>query len=108
MFILLFADTFVTILTALSFCGVSGALSSGSLDAWFVDEHYRQHPDSNLQRSLAVIEVSGLQARASAQFSEVFCLRPSDHSLHDCFRSASTRQTSWFPLRWRSSALSIL
>jgi MFS family permease len=60
MFILLFADSFVTTLTALGFCGVSGALNSGSLDAWFVDEHYRQHPDSNLQRSLAVIEVSVL------------------------------------------------
>jgi MFS family permease len=60
MIILLFADSFVTILTAFSFYGVSRALNSGSLDAWFVDEHYRQYPEGNLQQSLAVIEVSVL------------------------------------------------
>jgi MFS transporter, DHA1 family, quinolone resistance protein len=32
--------------------GVSRALSSGSIDAWFVDEFKREHPGGNLQKAL--------------------------------------------------------
>jgi MFS family permease len=34
--------------------GVARALSSGSIDAWFVDEFKREHPGGNLQKALGV------------------------------------------------------
>jgi MFS family permease len=37
--------------------GVARALSSGSMDAWFVDEFALHHPDGNLQQALAKANV---------------------------------------------------
>lgn len=37
--------------------GAARALSSGTMDAWFVDEYTRVEPDGNLQRALAVVGV---------------------------------------------------
>jgi MFS family permease len=62
--ILMAADSFFTILLAFSFYSVSRALNSGSLDAWFVDEHQRQFPDRDLQKPLALIEISVLAGLA--------------------------------------------
>jgi DHA1 family quinolone resistance protein-like MFS transporter len=37
--------------------GVARALSSGSIDAWFVDEFNREHPGGNLQKALGTANV---------------------------------------------------
>ncbi len=57
LFTLLFAHSFMPVLIAFIVYGVSRALDSGSLDAWFVDEFKLQYPDKNLQRPLALIDV---------------------------------------------------
>lgn len=54
---MLTAWNFVTMMIAFCFMGVARALSSGSLDAWFVDEFQRIHPEGNLQPALARIGV---------------------------------------------------
>ncbi len=59
---LLFVSSFSGVMAALIVYGISRALNSGSMDAWFVDEFNRVSPDGNLQRALAVIEVAVLIA----------------------------------------------
>ena len=54
---LLVAWDFLTMSLGFAFMGVASALSSGSLDAWFVDEFHRIEPDGNLQQALARIGV---------------------------------------------------
>ncbi|MCG8571723.1 MAG: MFS transporter [Spirochaetes bacterium] len=54
---LLFAFNFWTIGLGIAFLAASRALSSGSLDAWFVDEFNKVgHPD-NLQKALAKVNI---------------------------------------------------
>ncbi len=50
---LLVSWDFTTVLLAVILNGAARALSSGTIDAWFVDEFKREHPDGNLQASLA-------------------------------------------------------
>lgn len=52
---MLIAWNFGTMMIAFCFMGIARALSSGSLDAWFVDEFQRVEPDGNLQQALARI-----------------------------------------------------
>ena len=52
---MLAAWNFGTMMVAFFFMGVARALSSGSLDAWFVDEFQRIDPEGNLQQALARI-----------------------------------------------------
>jgi DHA1 family quinolone resistance protein-like MFS transporter len=51
--LVLFAWNFFTFAIAFLFLGVARAFSSGSMDAWFVDEFNLQQPGGNLQRALA-------------------------------------------------------
>jgi DHA1 family quinolone resistance protein-like MFS transporter len=44
---------FITIVLVVVLNGTARALSSGTIDAWFVDEFKRQHPSGNLQEALA-------------------------------------------------------
>jgi DHA1 family quinolone resistance protein-like MFS transporter len=44
---------FITVILAVVVNGAARALSSGTIDAWFVDEFKREYPDGNLQASLA-------------------------------------------------------
>ena len=50
---LLMSWDFATIMFAVVLNGAARALSSGTIDAWFVDEFKRLHPDGDLQASLA-------------------------------------------------------
>ena len=54
---MLIAWNFVMMVIAFFFMGSARALSSGSLDAWFVDEFQRIHPEGNLQPALARIGI---------------------------------------------------
>ncbi len=58
----LFAFSFPTLLLAMILYGVSRALSSGALDAWFVDALLATDPDTDLQPALAGAETVGLAA----------------------------------------------
>jgi len=51
--VLLISWDFITVVFAVILNGTARALSSGTIDAWFVDEFKRQRPDENLQESLA-------------------------------------------------------
>lgn len=55
--VLLFARSFLFVIISFLFSGISRALSSGSMDAWFVDEFNRIKPKGNLQSSLATVGV---------------------------------------------------
>ena len=55
--VLLFASSFLTVLAGFIFLGAARALSSGSMDAWFVDEFHRIEPAGDLQRALAAVGV---------------------------------------------------
>jgi len=50
---LLLSWDFLTVMTAVVLNGAARALSSGTIDAWFVDEFKRRNPQGNLQESLA-------------------------------------------------------
>jgi MFS family permease len=50
---LLFSYDLATAALAMVIYGVARALSSGSMDAWFVDEYTRLHGDAGLQKALA-------------------------------------------------------
>ena len=50
---LLISWDFITVMFAVVINGAARALSSGTIDAWFVDEFKRKNPDGNLQESLA-------------------------------------------------------
>lgn len=50
---LLVSWDFITVMVAVVINGVARALSSGTIEAWFVDEFKRQYPEGNLQQSLA-------------------------------------------------------
>jgi DHA1 family quinolone resistance protein-like MFS transporter len=50
---LLISWDFITVMLAMSINGAARALSSGTIDAWFVDEFTREYRDGNLQESLA-------------------------------------------------------
>lgn len=60
--ILLFAFSFPTLLLALILYGVSRALASGALDAWFVDALQATDPSVDLQPALAGAETVSLLA----------------------------------------------
>lgn len=51
--VLLLADGFLTVLVAVILMGTGRAFSSGSMDAWFVDEFKKASPQGNLQKALA-------------------------------------------------------
>ena len=53
--VLLIAWSFATITLGFFFWGVARALSSGSMDAWFVDEFNNIDPKGNLQEALAKV-----------------------------------------------------
>lgn len=55
--LVLIAWNFITFAMAFLFFGVARAFSSGSMDAWFVDEFNLQQPGGNLQRALARVGV---------------------------------------------------
>ncbi|NYT12517.1 MAG: MFS transporter [Methanomassiliicoccales archaeon] len=55
--LILISWNFITMAFAFLAFGVARALSSGSMDAWFVDEFNRAHPEGNLQKSLAKVGV---------------------------------------------------
>jgi DHA1 family quinolone resistance protein-like MFS transporter len=50
---LLISWDFITVMLAVVVNGAARALSSGTIDAWFVDEFKRENPNGNLQESLA-------------------------------------------------------
>ena len=52
-FTLLLSSGFLLVLVAIMLYGVARALSSGTMDAWFVDEYKRKHPAGNLQRAMS-------------------------------------------------------
>lgn len=60
--LLLLAFSFPLFLAAMSLYGVSRALSSGALDAWFVDALRAADPEVDLQPALAYIETVSLLA----------------------------------------------
>jgi len=51
--VLLLSQDLVTVAAAMLLSGAGRALSSGSIDAWFVDEFNRLNPGGDLQRALA-------------------------------------------------------
>lgn len=54
-FFMLFASTFIHLLGVVVLIGIGRALSSGSIDAWFIDEHKRLGGnDAHLQKDLAL------------------------------------------------------
>ena len=55
--LLLLAGNFTTVIIGFLFSGVARALSSGSLDAWFVDEFNTIEPEGNLQEALAHVGI---------------------------------------------------
>ena len=55
--VVLFAQAFLFVLFGFLALGAARALSSGTMDAWFVDEFNRIDPAGNLQHALAVIGV---------------------------------------------------
>lgn len=55
--LVLIAWNFITFAIAFLFFGVARAFSSGSMDAWFVDEFNLQQPGGNLQRALARVGI---------------------------------------------------
>jgi MFS transporter, DHA1 family, quinolone resistance protein len=55
--VLLFSKSFLSVAAGFVFFGIARALSSGSMDAWFVDEFRKIHPKGNLQHALAVIGI---------------------------------------------------
>jgi DHA1 family quinolone resistance protein-like MFS transporter len=54
---LLFLKGFVAVTTSVIFLGVAQALSSGTIDAWFVDEFNTITPYDNLQEALAKAQI---------------------------------------------------
>lgn len=54
---LLFADGLPMFLIGFVLYGIARALSSGSMDAWFVDEFALKHPGGDLQKALATANV---------------------------------------------------
>jgi MFS transporter, DHA1 family, quinolone resistance protein len=60
--IFLFAFTFPLLLLAMIIYGISRALASGALDAWFVDALQATDPNINLQPALAGVETVSLLA----------------------------------------------
>ena len=60
--IFLFAFSFPALLLAMILYGVSRALSSGALDAWFVDALQAADPEADLQAALAGAETVSLAA----------------------------------------------
>ncbi|WP_199614090.1 MFS transporter [Paenibacillus alkalitolerans] len=52
-FFLLISWNFITLAIGTVLFGLARALSSGSIDAWFVDEYNRMEPDGDLQSKLA-------------------------------------------------------
>jgi len=56
-FLILLARNFQFITLGFFFLGVGRALSSGSLDAWFVDEFYFIDPEGNLQKALSKVGI---------------------------------------------------
>ncbi|MDR1893970.1 MAG: MFS transporter [Spirochaetales bacterium] len=51
--LMLFSRSLILLMLAQICGGISRALSSGSLEAWFVDEYQKQSPEGNLQKTLA-------------------------------------------------------
>lgn len=79
----LFAFTFPAFLLAMVLYGVSRALSSGALDAWFVDALQAADPAVDLQPSLAGVETVsllalGLGAVGGSALPRVFAFLPPD------------------------------
>ena len=55
--VVLFARSFLPVLIGFFAMGVARALSSGTMDAWFVDEFIRIDPKGDLQRAIAVVGI---------------------------------------------------
>jgi len=51
--VFLFATGFASLLLGALLLGAARALSSGSIEAWFIDEFKQQNPSGNLQRAMA-------------------------------------------------------
>ncbi|MBC8334701.1 MAG: MFS transporter [Anaerolineales bacterium] len=54
---LLFARSFITLSTGFVFMGIARALSSGTMDAWFVDEFRKNDINGNLQAAFAKVGI---------------------------------------------------
>ena len=59
-FLFMFVSGFTLLALVAAINGVVQALSSGTIDAWFVDEFKEKYPDENLQKALAKIQISTL------------------------------------------------
>jgi len=55
--VLLFSWDFITLVLGISLFAAARALSSGSMDAWFVDEFNRIDPEGDLQAALAKVGI---------------------------------------------------
>jgi len=66
---LLFAWTFPVMLLGWMIYGVSRSLSSGSLDAWFVDEFRKQAPEGDLQKALSRVNIVVLFSLAAGNLA---------------------------------------
>lgn len=54
---LLFAQSFISLSTGFVFMGIARALSSGTMDAWFVDEFRKNDINGNLQAAFAKVGI---------------------------------------------------
>ena len=54
---MLISQEFWHYVVSFAFFGVSRSLSSGTIDAWFVDEFEKKYPDGNLQETLAKVGI---------------------------------------------------
>ncbi|MGO1298329.1 MAG: MFS transporter [Vibrio sp.] len=54
---MLISQEFWHYVIAFAFLGASRSLSSGTIDAWFIDEFEKKYPDGNLQETLAMVGI---------------------------------------------------
>ncbi|WP_326512091.1 MFS transporter [Clostridium intestinale] len=56
-FLFMFVSGFALLALVAAINGVVQALSSGTIDAWFVDEFKEKYPDENLQKALSIVQI---------------------------------------------------
>lgn len=54
---MLISQEFWHYIISFAFLGASRSLSSGTIDAWFIDEFEKKYPDGNLQETLAMVGI---------------------------------------------------
>ena len=55
--LLLFSDHIILLMAAMGLLGIARSLSTGTIDAWFIDQFQKLSPKGDLQASLAKIEI---------------------------------------------------